>query len=512
MPEDGQTARRSTANGEALRLIRSGERGEMLARRLELELGETLQPSTHVARTVELLREHGLHDLAERTAQGPVAEKGLRPSKAESDGVATFTTAALTLGSHSITATFAGTAQFSGSASPVLVQGVQTPADSVKLRALQVLATKAIAQNSGAAISSAIDNAIAEGFSDGGAFMTPTATGVRFNLAGDWSQAGANQNYSGPGAGQHESAAPLPGNAFAPQEESSRPSRVDRVFANLDRNRPTFARVQNRIMSDWLLWADVKTSGLRRPDSVVGNLSMLHGNQVNALVGLTYRITPDLLVGAVGGWETFNYTSEALSGRMKGDGWTIGSYLGWRIGPQLRFDAASTYSLLSYDGSAGTARGSFQGNRLLLSAGLTGSLKLAAFELEPSARIFGLWEQQNSYTDSLGTRQDRHTFFTGRASAGMRLVYPWEYNAKITFAPYVGLYADTYFNSDDTASNTAALQSTSVPILDGLSARVTAGITTRYTNGSSLSLDGEYGGIGGNGKIWTMRARAATTF
>ncbi|WP_258239111.1 autotransporter outer membrane beta-barrel domain-containing protein, partial [Arcobacter sp. F155] len=97
-------------------------------------------------------------------------------------------------------------------------------------------------------------------------------------------------------------------------------------------------------MSDWLLWADVKTSGLRRPDSVVGTWSMRHGNQVNALVGLTYRIPPDLLVGAVGGWETFNYTSEALSGRMKGDGWTIGSYLGWRIGPQLRFDAASTYS------------------------------------------------------------------------------------------------------------------------------------------------------------------------
>jgi hypothetical protein len=73
----------SEADGKALRFVRSGDRDEMLARRLELELGETLQPSTRVDRTVELLRERGLDDLAERAARGPVAEKGLRQSKAE---------------------------------------------------------------------------------------------------------------------------------------------------------------------------------------------------------------------------------------------------------------------------------------------------------------------------------------------------------------------------------------------------------------------------------------------
>ncbi|WP_139333906.1 hypothetical protein [Bosea sp. TND4EK4] len=73
----------SEADGKALRFVRSGDRDEMLARRLELELGEPLQPSTRVARTVELLRKRGLLDLAERAAQGPVAERGLRQSKAD---------------------------------------------------------------------------------------------------------------------------------------------------------------------------------------------------------------------------------------------------------------------------------------------------------------------------------------------------------------------------------------------------------------------------------------------
>ncbi|WP_293800159.1 hypothetical protein [uncultured Bosea sp.] len=73
----------SEVDGKALRFWRSGDRDEMLARRLEIELGEALQPSTRVDRTVELLRERGRDDLAELAAQGPVAEKGLRQSKAE---------------------------------------------------------------------------------------------------------------------------------------------------------------------------------------------------------------------------------------------------------------------------------------------------------------------------------------------------------------------------------------------------------------------------------------------
>ncbi|MFC5423282.1 relaxase/mobilization nuclease domain-containing protein [Bosea eneae] len=89
--EKGQRARHyhvvysmvSEATGRALRFNRSGDRDEMLARRFEIELGEKIQPSTRVERTAELLRERGLANLAEIAAQGPVAEKGRRTSKAE---------------------------------------------------------------------------------------------------------------------------------------------------------------------------------------------------------------------------------------------------------------------------------------------------------------------------------------------------------------------------------------------------------------------------------------------
>jgi uncharacterized protein with beta-barrel porin domain len=64
--------------------------------------------------------------------------------------------------------------------------------------------------------------------------------------------------------------------------------------------------------------------------------SVLYGNQVNLLAGLTRKLTPDFLIGALGGYETFDYRSDALQGRLKGDGWTVGSYLGWRLTRDIR--------------------------------------------------------------------------------------------------------------------------------------------------------------------------------
>lgn len=73
----------SPGSGKALRFVRSAERDEMIARRLEIELGEGLTPSLRVERVAQLLRERGLDKLADIAATGPIAEKGLGRSKAE---------------------------------------------------------------------------------------------------------------------------------------------------------------------------------------------------------------------------------------------------------------------------------------------------------------------------------------------------------------------------------------------------------------------------------------------
>src|SRR5262249_50816257 len=106
----------------------------------------------------------------------------LGTSTLNGSAVATLTISTLAVGSHSITATYGGDTIFAGSTSSALVQLVNVPADSLKLRALQIAVTKVEAQSSGSAVSGAIDAAIGEGFSDGGAPVTASDNGFHFNL------------------------------------------------------------------------------------------------------------------------------------------------------------------------------------------------------------------------------------------------------------------------------------------------------------------------------------------
>ncbi len=242
--------------------------------------------------------------------------------------------------------------------------------------------------------------------------------------------------------------------------------------------------------------------------------SALYGSQVNALVGLTHRVTPSFLVGMIGGYETFDYTSQDIGGKLKGQGWTLGSYAGWKLASSIRFDAAVAYSGIGYDGSAGTAQGNFAGRRWLASGGLTGIYKALGFDIEPSVKVYALWERENAYTDFLGTLQGRRDFATGRSSGGVRLGYPIAWSETIALMPYVGLYGDYYFTRDDAASIVVAglVPLASTPLLEGWSARATAGLTAKFAGGSSVAVGGEFGGIGSNFQIWTYRVRARVPF
>jgi hypothetical protein len=254
----------------------------------------------------------------------------------------------------------------------------------------------------------------------------------------------------------------------------------------------------------WLAWIDVRGTDFDR--TTVG--SDLKGVQINTLAGITHRVTPDFLVGVLGGYEHFDYSSQAFNGVLKGDGWTTGAYMGWRLMPNLRFDAGGAWSDIMAGDTSGMASGNFLGHRWLVTSGLTGTYGWQAFVLEPSARVYALWEHENAYTDSLGTLQPDRNFSTGRASAGAKVTYPFAWSGTVDLAPYLGLYGDYYFSMDDAA--TAGL--TTVPLLQGWSGRATAGVAMTFSHSALLSLGAEYGGIGSDTHIWTWRVRGSVPF
>lgn len=385
------------------------------------------------------------------------------------------------------------------------------PADSTKLGALQALATKVVAQNSGSAISGAVDSAISEGFGGAGTFASPNGAGVRINFAGDPdgqpdTVVRATDPFSRAGGSF----------GMAPERQPTVGDRTEESFAAMGFAPYTKAPPRRVEQRDWYGWAEVRGAHLDRWGAgglgTVAGASLLHGDQINLLAGVTRKLTPNFLLGVLGGYETFDYRSDALQGRLKGDGWTIGSYLGWMLAPSVRFDAAAAYSGIGYDGIAGTASGTFSGRRWLVSSGLTGIYQNWGLQIEPSARVYALWEHENAYRDTLGALQGARDFATGRASGGVKLSYPVAWTSTATLAPYVGLYSDYYFNSENVTPIAPVAAIPVINVLDGWSARAIGGVAAKFSNGAQVAIGGERSGIGGNFGLWTYRARASVPF
>ncbi len=257
-------------------------------------------------------------------------------------------------------------------------------------------------------------------------------------------------------------------------------------------------------MRDWSLWADVRGSGFSRGDAFATK-----GGQVNLTAGLGRKLTPDLLIGLFGGYETYHYKTDSVGGRMTGNGGTIGGYAAARFADRWRADAMLGWTAVNYDAAVGAASGSTHGSRWLAAGGFTGSYRFGRATFEPSARVTALWEHDDGWTDSLGFAQAARHFAGGRVSVGDRLVLPWSSPVLAGISSYLGLYGDYRFASDDSVLPAGAPD---IGIKDGLSARVTAGITAALASGLTLSVGGEYGGIGGGYDVWSAHARARLAF
>jgi hypothetical protein len=409
---------------------------------------------------------------------------------------ATFTTSALTPGSHTITAVYNGDPTFTGSTSAPLIEQVGAPTDSTRLRQLQISATPIIAQGWAQAVTAAMDDAVGAGFGGNPQALSPAGTGFTYYFNDDapaQRSAGSDQDSL-----KRFLAAP---NGSAKRFDDD--SRALGYAGSLPTKAPPPA-ASSGTPHDWLAWVTVRGFDFFR--GTFGN--DLKGDQIDAFAGLTRRLTPNFVVGVLGGYEHFDYSSQAFNGVLKGDGWTAGAFLGWKLSPNIRFDAGTAWSDLVANPVSGTASGHFLGTRWLVQSGLTGTYPWQSFVLEPSARVFALWEHENAYTDSLGTFQPARSFETSRASAGVKAIYPFAWTSSVALAPYAGLYADYYFSRDD--AQTAGL--TTVPLLQGWSARLAGGVAATFPGGVSLGAGGEFGGIGSANHIWTWTARGRIPF
>jgi hypothetical protein len=349
------------------------------------------------------------------------------------------------------------------------------PTDSLNLKTLQIAGTTTVATISGQTITGQVDAAIGDAFSGGGAPVTVGPNGLFINFAAEPQRDAAEQeaqnavndavNTLGYAGGVYKAPPPVP--------------------------------------SLWSAWADLRGTGFDQNSAFSSR-----EEQINVTGGIGRKLTPDILVGAFTGYEDFSFTMPSIAGKLTGDGGTVGGYAAWHFIDHWRVDGMFGWSDIFYKGAAGTATGAFDGSRWLGSGAFTGTYRWDGFLLEPSARIYALWESENAYTDSLGTLQAARSFSASRVSAGDKLSYPWMASPTIGVAPYVGLYTDFRFSTD----NALPVGVPYVGIQDGWSERVTAGVTLKHASGATVSVGGELGGLGAGYDIWSANARVDWRF
>jgi outer membrane autotransporter protein len=347
--------------------------------------------------------------------------------------------------------------------------------DSQNIRALQIALAPIVADTSGHAITSAIDSSIGDAFGNGGNPITFGTNGVTVN--------------------------------FAVEPRSEIATRAEEAFAALgyagNINKAANYKMQPNFEREWSAWANIRGTGAKLNDTN-GTANDIKGSQLNLTAGLGRKLNADTLVGIVVGYEYFKYDVASLGGSLKGDGETIGGYFTRRFGGNLRFDAALAWTNLNCTATAGAATGSFKGSRWLASTGLTGNHKFGVYMLEPSAKLYVLWEREKEWTDSLGTSQAARNFSAGRTALGSKVARALAVSGGWTISPYVGLYGDWRFSADDALP-------TGTPVANigkGWSGRVTTGLSASAKSGCTISLGGEYGGLGANFKIWSGNIRA----
>jgi hypothetical protein len=353
-----------------------------------------------------------------------------------------------------------------------------TPTNSLNLRSLQIAGTQSVATISGQVITGAIEDGIDNAFNNGTTPITFGPNGLFLSFAGE------------PQPPQHDPATQEALVALAYAGGGNMTYKAPRP--------PSFD-------PGWSAWADLRGTGFDQNTAGVSS----HEEQINVTGGLSRKLSPDLLVGLFTGYEDFSFTMSSIAGKLTGDGGTIGAYAAERFSEHWRADAMFGWTDMFYSGTAGTASGSFTGSRWLGSGGFTGNYRWDGFVLEPSARIYTLWEHDAAYTDSLGTAQGTNNFSASRVSVGDKISHPWQASSTITVAPYLGLYSDYRFSTTGALPVAVSF----VGIHNGWSERVTAGTTfTTGRAGPSLSLGGELGGLGAGYDIWSVNARANWPF
>lgn len=226
-------------------------------------------------------------------------------------------------------------------------------------------------------------------------------------------------------------------------------------------------------------------------------------------VGADYVVSPGMLIGAL---VQVDDTEEdiddpTLKGNIEGRGWMAGPYIGIRLADNLYFDARAAWGqsdndLDLDDATLGPRTGSFETDRWLASATLTGNEYSGAWRFSPQISIAYGEEDYGSYSTSLQQTIPGGGASIGRVTGTMEVGYRFNGYGGSVIEPHVAISGIWNFDSDNLYVNGILADS------DESRARVEGGLLITTPSGIGLRGAAGYDGIGANdfeavsGSLW----------
>jgi Bacterial Ig-like domain (group 3)/IPT/TIG domain len=189
-------------------------------------------------------------------------------------GTAAFTTS-LAAGTHSITAAYGGDGGNAPSVSAVLVQTVNIPAASIRLREMELLTMPVAAQIFGQAVTGSTNAAISAGFNGNPQPLTMSGNGITYYFGADPETEAATDSSRGDSVKRFVASPDGSGGVF---DRNLAGSRFDDDFNALGYAGPTKAPPKPAAQPrDWLAWIDVRGTQFNRNPSATANSTDLLG-------------------------------------------------------------------------------------------------------------------------------------------------------------------------------------------------------------------------------------------
>ncbi|MCB1484532.1 MAG: autotransporter domain-containing protein [Hyphomicrobiaceae bacterium] len=173
-------------------------------------------------------------------------------------------------------------------------------------------------------------------------------------------------------------------------------------------------------------------------------------------VGADYALAPGVLVGALVQVDDTreDVNKSDLTGKVEGTGWMVGPYVGIKLTDNLFFDARAAYGTSSNDiwlddSAAGYRSASFDTDRWLTTATLTGNEYIGNFRFSPQLGLAYGREWYGDYYNSIGQLVEGRDISIARINATLEVGYRFDLVDGTMIEPHVSISGIANFSGDD---------------------------------------------------------------